>query len=401
MIINNKNLIVILIFLTISIIVNIYFITRCRPYCDNKNCGDDDGCEGKCSSNCLPTPTPPPTPSPTPPPTPPPTPTYKQCLYPKSDDLKYQDPGTMKIINNTSEKYLHIFFEVSTDKYNQKGYWTKHCGDGEIYDAVNWSKLDGNVGYSWDPLGAKLAQEGIIPKGGVLTVNIPDTNGTAFVVQAIKMTDSNSSSPLVWKDGSPTNRKGSTIKKVVKQWPVLIEGGKDMVADASAVDGINFKMNYSLTTDSNRIDKMVINKNPCKGLDNKYKLDIGCRNPAKIDCNNFTDSGWNTKDSCSCKSGTQNCAFNDCSQLLFNIPDNLQKYYHNYDGGKSGPNGEVVKPFINNSKNLNNNSLKQFCENIQFETGDFTTYCYDYNDTSSSPYLRSPYKISVIYTDLN
>jgi len=310
----------------------------------------------------------------------------------------------MKIINNTSENYLHVFFQVSTDKNGKKCYWTKHCGDGKLYDAVDWSTLaPGNVGYSWDPLGAKLAQEGIIPKGGVLTVNIPDTNGTAFVVQAIKMTDSNSNTPLVWEDGSPSNRKGSTIKKVANQWPVLIEGGKDMVADASAVDGINFKMNYSLTTDNNRIANMVINKNPCKGLDPKYKLDIGCRNPAKIDCANNSDDDWNPKDTCSCKPNTQNCAFNDCSLLLFNVPDKQQNnYYHNYDGGESAPNGEVVKPFINDSKNLTDGTpLKQFCENIQFNSGDFTTYCYDYNDTSSSPYLRSPYKISVIYTDLD
>lgn len=382
MIINNKILLAILIFLTIAIIVNIYFISvkSCNPNCKDKKCGDDNRCGGKCNDNCD-----------------------KSCPFPKSNDLKYQDTSTMKIINNTSENYLHVFFQVSTDKNGKKCYWTKHCGDGKLYDAVNWSKLaQGKVGYSWDPLGAKLAQEGIIPKGGVLTVKIPDTNGTAFVVQAIKMTDSNSNTPLVWEDGSPSNRKGSTIKKVENQWPVLIEGGKDMVADASAVDGINFKMNYSLTTDNNRIDNMVINKNPCKGLDSKYKLDIGCRNPAKIDCTNNSDSDWNPKDSCSCKPNTQNCAFNDCSRILFNIPADKQQYYHNYDGGKAGPNGEIVKPFINNYKNLKDGTpLKQFCEGIQFNSGDFTTYCYDYNDTSSSPYLRSPYKISVIYTDLD
>tara|TARA_Y100000389_G_scaffold113218_1_gene110348 strand:+ start:1223 stop:2374 length:1152 start_codon:yes stop_codon:yes gene_type:complete len=383
MIINNKILLAIFVCLTISVIVTIYFISvkNCTPSCKNKKCDDDDGCGGKCNDNCE-----------------------KTCPYPTIKDLKYQDPGTMKIINNTSENYLHVFFQVSTNKKGQKGYWTKQCGNGKLYEAVDWSKLDGNIGYSWDPLGAKLAQEGIIPKGGVLTVKIPptDKDDTAFVVQAIKMTNSNSSTPLVWEDGSPSNRKGSTIKKVVEQWPVLVEGGLDMVSDASAVDGINFKMNYSLTTDNNQIHNMVINKNPCQGLDSKYKLDIGCRNPAKIDCANNSDSGWNPKDSCSCKPKTQNCAFNDCSKILFNIPADKHQYYHNYDGGKRGPNGEVVKPFINDSKNLiDGTPLKQFCEDIQFKSGNFTTYCYDYNDTSSSPYLRSPYKISVIYTDLD
>jgi hypothetical protein len=364
---NNKILLSIIICLTIAIIVTIYFIVRCKPYCKYKKYGDDDGCGGKCNNN------------------------------PHHDDLNDQDPSTMKIINNTSQNYLHIFFEVVTDKNGDKGVWSKHGGDGKLYNAVDWSKKDGV--YSWDPLGAKLAQEGIIPKGKELTVKIPDTNGTAFVVQAIKMTDSNSSTPLVWEDGA--NRQGGTIKKVVYQWPVLIEGGKDMVADASAVDGINFKLNYSLTT-HNGVENMVISKNPCKGLDDKYKLDIGCRNPAKVDCSNLEDTAWHSKDTCSCKAGTQNCAFNECSKLLFNIPDDKQKqYYHTYDGGKTGPNGEVVKLFINDSKNLKNNSLKQFCENIQYDSGDFTTYCYDYNDVSSSPTLTSPFKMRVIYTDLD
>jgi len=298
----------------------------------------------------------------------------------------------MQIINNTREDYLHVFFQVVNNAP-----WIKTSGSGNIYPVVDWDKKEG--GYSWDPLGAKLAQEAIIPKGEILIVKIPDTKGDAFVVQAIKMVDSKLNKPLEWKDGSPENRKGGTIKKVVTQWPVLIEGGKDMVADASAVDGINFKINYSLTTGDNNIYNMTIHKNPCENLPDKYKLDIGCRNPAKIDCSSFND--YSAQDTCSCKPNTQNCAFNDCSRLLFNIPDDIKQYYHCYDGGKSGPNGEVVKPFINNSKNLKDNALKKFCDVIQWNTGNFTTYCYDYNDTSSSPYLRAPYKIRIEYTDLS
>jgi hypothetical protein len=59
-----------------------------------------------------------------------------------------------------------------------------------------------------------------------------------------------------------------------------------------------------------------------------------------------------------------------------------------------------VKKLINNSTNLKNNSLKQFCEDIQWNTGDFTTYCYDYNDVGSSPWFRYPYKIRLEYIDL-
>ena len=314
-------------------------------------------------------------------------------------DIKDQEQSTMQIINNTNENYLHVFFEVVKDNKGDKKYWKKHSGNGNIYPAVDWGKLVGGVGYAWDPLGAKLAQEAVIPKGEILIVNIPDTNGKAFVVQAIKMVDSNLKKPLRWEDGSPNYRKGSTIKKVVSQWPILIEGGKDMVADASAVDGINFKINYSLTTDDNKIYNMTIHKNPCKNLSDKYKLDIGCRNPAKVDCANFDDNKWNPKDTCSCQPSTQNCAFNKCSKLLFKIPDDkLKHFFHKYDGGK--PN-MVVKELINNSKNLKDNSLKKFCNDIQWDTGDFTTYCYDYNDVGSSPWFRTPYKIRLEYTDLD
>ena len=44
--------------------------------------------------------------------------------------------------------------------------------------------------------------------------------------------------------------------------------------------------------------------------------------------------------------------------------------------------------------------LPNHCKDIQWNTGDFTTYCYDYNDVGSSPWFRSPYKIRLEYIDL-
>lgn len=37
---------------------------------------------------------------------------------------------------------------------------------------------------------------------------------------------------------------------------------------------------------------------------------------------------------------------------------------------------------------------------LQQNSGDFTSYCYDYNDVTSSPTLASPYKMRVTYMDL-
>ena len=104
----------------------------------------------------------------------------------------------------------------------------------------------------------------------------------------------------------------------MKQWPILIEGGMDVVADSSSVDGINFRMKYELSvadpTNKYKIVSTTVNNNPCANLPSKYQLEAGCRNPVLIDC---------TSPTCDCCSGTQKCRFNACSQTLFSIPDNL------------------------------------------------------------------------------
>ena len=92
------------------------------------------------------------------------------------------------------------------------------------------------------------------------------------------------------------------------------------------------------------------------------------------------------------------CQFNECSCALFDIPEDLQKYFGEYDGGN--PN-DVVKKFIHDSRNLKKGgALRSYCTNLQKDSRDFTAYCYDYNDVSSSPWLIPPYKIKVTYTDL-
>ena len=60
-----------------------------------------------------------------------------------------------------------------------------------------------------------------------------------------------------------------------------------------------------------------------------------------------------------------------------------------------------MKTFIENTENLIEGSpTKKFCTQIHKDVGDFTPYCYDYNDTNSSPTLGSPYKMKLIVSDL-
>ena len=90
--------------------------------------------------------------------------------------------------------------------------------------------------------------------------------------------------------------------------------------------------------------------------------------------------------------------------MLFNIPSNLTKYNNSYDGGNYGNPPAPVKHFINNPKNLKDNSpLKNYCKSVNgdMSINTFTTYCYDYNDISSSPVLKKPYKLSITYSDLD
>jgi hypothetical protein len=203
-----------------------------------------------------------------------------------------------------------------------------------------------------------------------------------------------------------------------------------MVADSSAVDGINYRMEYLLTTPNQKTEKMIINENPCSNLNKDIYskgLTVGCINPAKVDCSKACTgkpAGTCNLDSADCKSyctaGNQVCAFNECSKILFDFssPENTN-LYNKYNtqkmpkgsgcdkGNSIDPengnkqNHPPVKTFINNSNNLIKGSpLDTFCKQIQKNGGDFTPYCYDYNDTSSSPILSSPYKIRLTYMDL-
>jgi hypothetical protein len=348
----------------------------CTPDCKGKECGDD-GCDGTCPVVCK-------------------SDTIcqketNQCIA-IDVPIETQPSNSMQIINKTTEPYLHLFFQLTSpsDKL------IKISGTGTIYESVDWNNN------AWDPLGAKIVSEIIIPKNEYIIFTLPDRIGPpAFVLMALKMKNGSDSNPLTLADAK--NRSGSTLKKLFTQSPILIEAGKEMVADSSAVDGINFKIKSELTT-KDGVKTMEIKKNPCEGLDSKYLLDVGCFSPVKKQCTSptcdcCTQKMVDDKNRDGCLSADQVCRFNDCSTKLFNIPEELlQKYYKKWDSGNPNP---PVKGFINQVDNLiDGTDQKKYCDDIQWETGDFTTYCYDYNDTSSSLTLTDPYKMKLTYSDL-
>ncbi len=301
----------------------------------------------------------------------------------KGIDLQAQPGSSMQIVNETSDGYLHVFLQLDATTQS----WTKVEGAGSIYPPISWGG-----GKEWAPLGAKIAQEAVIPQNGYIVLSLPDlAKGHVFVVQAIKLKDGGDPKPLTetepYSDGRPS--------RVLAQAAVLIEGGKEVVADTSAVDGINFRVHYELTSkDGDQATWMEAN--PCEGLPAKYQIagGVGCHNPAKVDCSTPTCACEN------CPTDDQDCAFNACSQELFAIPSDLQKFIGVCDGGN--PKGAPVKKFINDTKNLKPGTpLAKYCAAVNGPpSAGFSTYCYDFNDVGSSPWLAPPYKLKVTYSDL-
>ena len=291
-------------------------------------------------------------------------------------------PKTVEIVNDASDAYLHVFLQL----HDESQRWNKADGNGKIYDPIHWG-VPGQAD-AWDPLGAKVASEAIIPKGGSIVLDVPNLSPPQFVMMAVKMTDPENANPV---PATPASKfcSGVPCEVMPGQHANLIEAGISVVSDSSAVDGFNYRVKYQLTSDGG-VKSTDIITNPCAGLGPKYQDKAGgCQNPAKVDC-----SG---KPTCDCKSD-QNCKFNSCTKLLFDVPADLEKYFDMYDGGN--PNGAPVKTFINNANNLKDGSpLKSFCK-AAHGVGDFSTYCYDYNDPGASPWLRDPFEISVTYSDL-
>ena len=337
--------------------------------------------------------------------------TYPNCKIDTSVKIKDQPDQTIQLVNNTSEDPLHIFLGINVLPF------TYSSGTGAISGILDFTQK----GLAWDPLGSVKVSEVKIPIDKYIILTLPKDckgPGNAFRVSPMKMKSGNDQF-LTINDQRCTSKNlnsgiGTTYCKIAEQWPVLLEGGMDVVADASAVDGINFKLKYQLTA-GDKILTMDINQNPCDGLGDKYQLDVGCRNPVKIDCakTSMADGKDVTADCCTkdqvdnkqedCISDNQVCRFNDCSLKLFNVPDGIHNNnYHIWDLGNNDPsNKPPVKTFVEDTGHLIEGSPTQkFCTQIHKDVSDFTTYCYDYNDTNSSPTLGSPYKMKLIVSDL-
>ena len=345
---------------------------------------------------------------------------------PKSGGVSIDQQGskTVQIVNSTnSQQVLHVYFE------NKGGDWTKSGGNGAIQPTRNNWSGETNL---YTIFGAGNYQEVIITD--YIVLNIPEAmRDQGFRVIPVKPTEgaSNKNTPYISSD------------VIQGQKPVLTEmtygDNPGNVANLSAVDGINYLMNYSVT-EQGGVKNINVDTNPCEDSLDRYKATSGnkytCLNPTKVDCDQWGPSGnsstgaiegWQTcyaqnaisgssdpnkngnmgagwcGTTATCKPGTQSCAFNMCSQQFFNSPQGGFDPLTSYDGGRNGDEKltGTVKEWVMNTDNLKSGQLKEYCDKVTKNNGEYTIYCYDYADRKSSPKLNDPWKVKIEYKDLH
>jgi len=217
------------------------------------------------------------------------------------------------------------------------------------------------------------------------------------------------------------------LSKYFQGAPSLIEFGKDMVANMSIEDGTTYNMSQKLTIPDPNIKQddpayktsyivtdINYRGNPCtyNGTDvNGQPIHRGDSYPFQ----NYFLPGTSASNLFGCLVGNSNGTFPD------GITENTNPYYH-LTGNLSNPRktwcdyvqiGQCTRDGNNSSLNCKafaptepagspatfNGDTCPGC----FENGKqtkFTTYCYDYNDLSSSPALHYPYKMQVLFKNL-
>ena len=469
-----------------------------KKYDDCKSDNSDSICYWVKDNNCttpmpIPQPIKPP-PTPTPvypvPPTPIPPPLGPGGKCPPStknikpaDQLDIKDQKSypsLQIVNNTDEEFLRAFLSVNSTGSAQdpnntwdsiKKYYQNKSWDGNIAWKIskdsNGNKMASpnsqinsktiNWTNAWDPLGAQISNELIIPKGGFIVIDIPDElqpsknenlkdplHGnllSQFSVIGIKMVCPYSNldefkkqfdGRIFFTNDDNSKAKGSPMsagRYFYRQKATKLEAGIDVVSDLSAVDGVNFDITYQLTNNGNYpyMHTKNSNKNPCDGIkppDDPGNPNgpgfYGCPNPVTL----IEKDGVSVK-TLECKPGSQICSFNQYTNKLFKTPpisatSNALKYWNitypngnytglHYDLGKTkgelnikNPEYMPVKRYVNDNNNLQESSLLySYCKNIQTPGEKYVPYCYDYNDVGSSPNLDPPYSLKLIFKELN
>lgn len=313
-----------------------------------------------------------------------------QCVYSgggggNSPDIKTQPNNSVQIINNTSENPLHVYLQSLIGSGGNPTVWNKIGGQGQVAPPVKYapdgSQPANDVGAGW------WCVVTLAPKEWIL-LHIPD-DMPPEVAWSIR--------PLKYRNGRPCDGAPGDCGM-----PILIESGKEMVGDMSAVDGVNFLNKYEMTG-KNGIKVIDFNKNPCRAImeAGENVNPKGCRNPS-------VDGIYNTTD----PSGENYIPIDKC------INDNQpgKGLFHNPN---VGPHCWGNDPCPAGTCNLVGIS-KVWCDTIHHgqcassstnwkgldtspacqQKNSNTTYCFSHDDANSSPMFSYPYKIKITYSDL-
>lgn len=368
-------------------------------------------------------------------------------------DIKFKssekESGTVKIINNTTEPYLHVFLEYSNlseitgDGKNScrnsqsggKAYnlpkpqngdkWKVISSTGEVHlsepsscpdikkaETCDYAYTDLGVGSQWQKLSLKSS--------ATATLKIPNfTKNCPFRIAALK-----SSSEELNPDGNKKPSEycyydsiydGNANQRADCGQIIKIEAGKDIGANMSAVDGVNFKLKYEFTEKDTGLTKVIdFNTNPCDDKNSITRNGIktyGCINPAKLITMDAkynkvgvpgSTPGITCKDSTDCSG--PNKMFKTGKRPGNSIKDEAgQPCYH----GTCNLQGKFKKwaDDIHNGQCSDSNDQypgKDISDKCGSGEGKgYTTYSYDYDDANSLPYLGAPYIITLTYSDLN
>ena len=327
-----------------------------------------------------------------------------QCV-PNTTDIKDQPDSSVQIVNGTSEQPLHIYLEsLPSSIDNTPVIWSKNENYGSPGANVDSPVEYGpsNPDHPANDVGAGYwCVVTLNPKEWII-LDIPK-DMPKYVAWSIR--------PLKYIGGSdgkqPCNGENGC------GMPILIESGKDMVADMSAVDGVNFFAKYQVTSGSNGdITTIDFNTNPCNAVGLNIK---GCKNP-HVDgifknglnpCLNANYGDDICKVDTDCQ-GSQKCVDYKCKPNGLQYDPSVGYYCFGNDPCPAG------------TCNLIDDSLK-WCDAIHTgqcansksnwtgqggysgcaDNNQYTTYCYSHDDANSSPNFSSPYKMKIIYTDLN
>lgn len=189
--------------------------------------------------------------------------------------------------------------------------------------------------------------------------------------------------PLKYINGKPCSGGGGDCGM-----PILIESGKDMVGDMSAVDGVNFLNKYEMST-TGGYTTIDFKTNPCKAVGLNTK---GCRNPS---VNGIYKEGLNP-----CLNDNQpgkgifhspelgyNCWGNDpCPAGTCNLTGQSKEWCDAIHDGQCA----------NSKSTWSGKGGSPNCG----PKNQFTTYCYSHDDANSSPHFAPPYKMRITYGDL-